>query len=239
MTRLLVSVRNEAEADVACRQGADLVDVKEPAHGSLGAAEPATLAAIVERLAGRVPVSVALGELLEGRSLSPSLADRLQYAKFGLADCLKQADWIDCWTRALEALPAGVQGVAVAYADWQSAGAPDPWTVLAEAARLGCAAVLVDTWDKSRGSLIAHLDLAELGRWVAAAQETGLTTALAGSLGWTEMDDVLALTPDYVAVRGAVCKGGRAGQLDAVLVHRLARRLQQTAAGRASALEHS
>jgi uncharacterized protein (UPF0264 family) len=179
-------------------------------------------------------VSVALGELLEGRSLSPSMADRLQYAKFGLADCRKQADWIGCWTRALEALPAGVRSVAVAYADWQSAGAPDPWTVLAEAARLGCAAVLVDTWDKRKGSLMAHLNLAELTRWIAAAHETGLTTALAGSLSWTEMDEVLSLAPHFVAVRGAVCTGGRAGKLDGALVHRLARRVQQTA-GRAHA----
>jgi uncharacterized protein (UPF0264 family) len=229
MTRLLVSVRNEAEAEVACQRGADLIDVKEPAHGSLGAADPATMTAIVERVAGRVPVSVALGELLEGRTLSPALADRLQYAKFGLAGCRQQTDWTGRWARAIEALPPGVLSVAVAYADWQSAGAPDPWTVLAEAERLGCAAILVDTWDKSRGSLVAHWDLAELARWVAAAQEEGLTTALAGSLGWTEMDQVLALAPDFVAVRGAVCTGGRAGQLDAELVHRLARRVQQTA----------
>ena len=41
MSRLLVSVRSAAEAEVALGAGADLIDVKEPSRGSLGAADPA------------------------------------------------------------------------------------------------------------------------------------------------------------------------------------------------------
>ncbi len=41
MTRLLVSVRSAAEAEIALSAGADLIDVKEPSRGSLGAADPA------------------------------------------------------------------------------------------------------------------------------------------------------------------------------------------------------
>src|SRR5690606_38342384 len=40
MTQLLVSVRNRAEALAALAGGADLIDVKEPWRGSLGAAPP-------------------------------------------------------------------------------------------------------------------------------------------------------------------------------------------------------
>ena len=40
MTGLLVSVRDAKEAQQAVSGGADVIDVKEPAHGALGAADP-------------------------------------------------------------------------------------------------------------------------------------------------------------------------------------------------------
>ena len=65
MTRLLVSVRSADEARTALAAGVDLIDVKEPARGSLGAASPGVVADVVGAVAGRVPVSAALGELFE------------------------------------------------------------------------------------------------------------------------------------------------------------------------------
>ena len=43
MTRLLVSVRNGQEAEAALAGGAHVIDVKEPARGSLGRADETTL----------------------------------------------------------------------------------------------------------------------------------------------------------------------------------------------------
>ncbi len=62
---LLVSVRDAAEAAASLAGGADLIDVKEPARGPLGRADAATIAAVVQAVGGRVPVSAALGELRE------------------------------------------------------------------------------------------------------------------------------------------------------------------------------
>jgi (5-formylfuran-3-yl)methyl phosphate synthase len=42
MTLFLASVRDEAEAEIALLNRADIVDLKEPAHGALGAVAPAT-----------------------------------------------------------------------------------------------------------------------------------------------------------------------------------------------------
>jgi uncharacterized protein (UPF0264 family) len=229
MTKLLVSVRSPAEAEIARDEGVDLVDVKEPSRGSLGAADLATLAAIVRRLDRQVPLSAALGELLEGKSLPRSLAHQLLYAKFGLAGCATQVDWAHRWEQAIAALPPGVLPAAVAYADWRAAGAPEPWTVLAEATRLGCDAILLDTWDKSQGALTGHVDIGELGRFVAVSHAAGLRIAVAGSLDWNHFEMVLALAPDYLAVRGSVCVGDREGQLDRTLVRRLARLVHQGA----------
>lgn len=63
--QLLVSVRNAEEAVQAADSGADIIDVKEPEFGSLGFAGGATIREVVDAVAGRIPVSAALGECLD------------------------------------------------------------------------------------------------------------------------------------------------------------------------------
>jgi uncharacterized protein (UPF0264 family) len=242
-TRLLVSVRDADEARDALDAGADLIDVKEPARGSLGAADPDQIAAVLQAVSGRVPVSAALGELLESSRHTPSAvrsnSDRvgqglpcpastgvgLHYAKLGLAGCSSLPDWPQRWSAALKRLPAGIGAVAVVYADWRLAQSPQPRQVLAEAVRLGCQALLVDTFDKSRGPLLEHWPLSDLAPFVAEVRQQGLAAVLGGSLGAAEISALLPLAPDYVAVRGAVCHQTRTGRLDPVLVRKLRRLL--------------
>ena len=51
---VLVSVRDAAEAEEALVGGAAVIDVKDPARGSLGAAAPATVAAVARAVGRRV-----------------------------------------------------------------------------------------------------------------------------------------------------------------------------------------
>ena len=219
MTRLLVSVRDAAEASIALTAGADLIDIKEPAKGSLGAASVETVREIIAAVGGRVPVSAALGELLEGSGVGNALPKTgLAYAKFGLAGCDPVSDWRDRWSRALTQLPRHIQPVAVAYADWRQAQAPRPAAVLAEARLNGCQAVLIDTFDKARGDLFNHATDSELADFLQSARGAELLVVLAGSLSVMTIPRALALAPDYVAVRGAACIGSRRGSIDAVKI---------------------
>jgi (5-formylfuran-3-yl)methyl phosphate synthase len=237
MTRLLVSVVDAAEARIALEAGVDLVDVKDPTKGSLGAPDSGTIAGVVAEIAGRLPVSVALGELRDWvhmRDLA-SLA-RVRYAKLGMAGLDGEADWPWRWENALRQLSPNVQAVAVVYADWPAAAAPEPARVLAEAERLGCAAVLVDTFDKSGGSLVDWWDLETLASFTASIRRRGMLAVLGGSLSFETVPRVAAQGPDYIAVRGAVCRAGRAGPLAAGRVRRMAGLLAEINAGRFSPL---
>ena len=53
MTLFLASVRDDAEAEIALEAGADIVDLKEPSRGALGAVDPSTITATVRTVAGR------------------------------------------------------------------------------------------------------------------------------------------------------------------------------------------
>ena len=61
--RLLVSPMNIEEARAALSGGADILDVKNPKEGSLGANFPWAIKAVAELAGGRVPVSATIGDL--------------------------------------------------------------------------------------------------------------------------------------------------------------------------------
>ena len=214
-TGLLISVRDGQEAETALAGGAQLVDVKEPARGSLGAATPAMWREVLQRCRGQVPISAALGELREARGRAPldALAG-FDFAKIGLAGCGPDCRWRERWAELVRRLPRRVTPVAVVYADWSACSAPDPEAVIDQAARTGCGAVLFDTRGKRQGDLLDHLSLVQLSPLVARVRRHGMRLVLAGSLAPGSMAAALALRPDYVAVRGAACRGGRTGRID-------------------------
>ena len=235
MTGLLVSVRDAAEAEAALRGGAALIDVKEPLHGSLGAASPEVWQQVRNVVPPNVPCSAALGELTD---ITDEQVDHwrstlagYQYAKLGLAGCGEMSNWQRRWQAILHELPPETRPVAVVYADWQSACAPSPDKTLSAAIENSCSALLIDTFDKSCGSISTYFSLQELKHFLSAARFANLTTVLAGSLTPALIRELLPLEPDFLAVRGAVCRGGRTGTVDESLVADLVQMLLSTRDG--------
>ncbi len=221
MTKLLVSVRNVAEALTALDAGVDLIDVKEPDRGALGAADATTIAAVVAAVDNQRPTSAALGELTQ-LAVSPAwLPPGLCYAKLGLAGCARRQTWHDSLRAAIETFPIGVAAVVVAYADWQLAVAPPPWEILSQAKELGCRGVLLDTFEKQRGTLRDYFSTPDLRRWLGSARKAGLMSVVAGGLVLDDTATIAQLEPDYVGVRGAACDDGRRGTIDRRRVRQL------------------
>jgi (5-formylfuran-3-yl)methyl phosphate synthase len=214
---LLVSVRNADEARIALAGGADVIDVKEPSRGSLGAADADAVAEVVSAVGGRTPVSVAAGELLEQENYHAELLG-VSYVKIGLAGCRAVADWGAQWRAAIARWPQHVAPVAVVYADWRRSGAPPPDEVLAAAVEIRCPALLVDTWDKSAGGLFEHWLPNDVASFCQLARRRDLAVVLAGSLQSTDLAAAVRCGPNLVAVRGAVCDGGRGGTISSARV---------------------
>jgi len=227
MTRLLVSVRSAAEAQIALDCGVDLIDVKEPNRGALGAADPAVWRDVLGVVAGRVPVSCALGELEASTSANAAaIPIGVRYAKVGLAGAADQPDWESAWRDRVDHRPAGCDVVAVVYADATTARAA-PGRILAAAIEHSCAAILVDTYDKSAGDVFTHWPAAELAAFLSRASASGLLTVVGGGLTWNSLGTALELSADYLAVRGLACGAGRTSGLDAASCRRLAARVRE------------
>jgi uncharacterized protein (UPF0264 family) len=122
---------------------------------------------------------------------------------------------LDRWRSAHERLsaivPEPIELVAVAYADWRLAKAPDPAQLIEAAADGGASTILIDTFDKSAGGLLEIGGIDRVGEWVSAARSRGLGVALAGRLTANDLPLAAATGAQIVGVRSAACEGGRMG----------------------------
>jgi len=227
MTGLLVSVRDAGEARAALQGGADLIDIKEPLRGPLGPADPEVWRQVAQAVDGQRPISAALGELVVAAMPQASQVEGMRWVKIGLAGCLQQPDWPQRWAAAVAKLPPHVEAVPVLYADWEVAESPPPQQVLQWAAAGHARGLVLDTFDKQSGPLTALWSFARLDLLVQQVRSFGLRLVLAGRLDLTTLKAVVTWRPDYVGVRGAVCRGGRDGTVDTQLVKTLRRELRR------------
>src|SRR5262245_19700394 len=213
---LLVSVRSAAEALAALDGGADLIDVKEPSRGPLGAADRNVVEQVVLAVGGRVPVSVALGEWAEYSS--GPLPAGVSFAKWGLSGL---ADSFPRAVRAVRNHGGGGLPVLVAYADHERAGSPPVERLVGAACELSFPAFLIDTAVKDGATLLDYLNPLTLAQLRSRLAASGVRVAFAGSLDLVASRHLRPLAPDWFAVRGAACVGGRDGPVAADQVRQL------------------
>jgi (5-formylfuran-3-yl)methyl phosphate synthase len=221
--RLLVSVVSAAEARLALAGGADIIDVKDPGEGALGAPAPRVLTEVVRAVGSAAPISVALGDLpnlphtaaLAARGAAVSGAG---YVKVGLRGVRELGGAVALMSAVADAVGPETEVIAAAYAD---ADALDP-TALAPAwlpelvERTGISGALVDTCVKDGRGLYGWLTESELTDLIARTRAAGASFAVAGQL---TREQLCRVDADVVGVRSAVCRDGdRTGELDSELV---------------------
>jgi len=204
MTGFLASVRNLEEARIAAAAAVDILDLKAPQHGALGALDVADVTEIVRRLGHSQCISATIGDLplVAARIVTATramAATGVDYVKLGFFPGGDLAGTLS----ALEPLArSGTRLVAVLFGDHApSAELP---RMLARAGFAGC---MLDTADKTRGSLAEICSLQSLSRFVTEVRSQGLLCGLAGSLRTEDIPALLPLQPDYLGFRGALCRG--------------------------------
>ena len=214
--RLLVSVVDAAEARLAVAGGVDVVDVKNPAEGALGAPAPAVIAEVRGALGSERPLSAAIGDLpcLPGTAALAALGAAhagAAYVKLGLWGAAGADDHVAVLRAAQRAVAGRAAVVAVAYAD--AVRVPRrplaPPELVATARRAGLSGCLVDTAIKDGRGVRAWLGDDALTELVAAAHGAGLEIALAGELRAEDLPEVRATGADIAGVRSAACRDGR------------------------------
>lgn len=203
MTKFLASVSTRKEAEIALAANADIIDLKDPRQGALGAVSDECVREILDLVEGRKPVSATIGDLpLEPKLICKAVEQRaklgLDFIKIGFPDDPNRKSCIQALNQFAK---RGVSIVAVFFADQPF----DPELItLAKSAAL--AGVMFDTAEKNSGSLTNCRSTSELKAFTSTAHHHGLFTGLAGSLKADNIPELLALSPDYLGFRGALCE---------------------------------
>jgi (5-formylfuran-3-yl)methyl phosphate synthase len=213
--KLLVSVTDANEARVAVQGAVDIVDVKNPAEGSLGAPAPSVIASVRDAVPPERPVSAAIGDLpnLPGTAALAALGAATSgaaYVKVGLAGASAVAEAVAVLRAVREAVD-GATVIAAGYADAHRVPSRPlpPEAVLSAARRAGVGGCLLDTAVKDGRGLFEWLTGAALAALVAEGHAAGLEMALAGALRAEDLAAARATGADIAGVRSAACRDGR------------------------------
>lgn len=218
-TQLLVSVRDVSELRVAAAAAVDIIDLKDPEQGALGAVSESVVSLCLAETAP-ASLSVVVGEF-DGTP-SASLKHRLDamvgrglgFLKIGVnlseidlgsargATLAASPAWLPSLGALLAApVGAGERVVLVFYAE-----APPPVECFANLALAGVTGVMLDTRDKGTGSLLQRLCPSTLVDVISAARAARLKVGLAGRLALSDLPTVLRLQPDVIGMRGGLCR---------------------------------
>lgn len=204
MTELLASVTSKHEAMLALAAGADIIDLKDPASGALGALPLPVINEVVHAVAGIRQTSATIGDLpmqpaLLAESIARTADTGVDFVKIGF---FGSGDAAACLTAIKPLTALGLKLVAVLFADQN----PD-MNLLPKLHAHGFYGVMLDTCIKDGRSLLEHMALAELRLFVQHAKANGLYCGLAGSVQILDVPKLLPLQSDYLGFRGALCHG--------------------------------
>jgi uncharacterized protein (UPF0264 family) len=247
MVLLLISPDSVEEA-LDCAKAAehlDIVDVKKPDEGSLGANFPWVIREIRDAVPADKPVSATVGDVpykpgTVAQAALGAVVSGATYIKVGLYGCTTPQKRIEVKRAVVTAVkdhrPEALV-VASGYADAHRIGCVNPLAVPDIAARSGADAAMLDTAIKDGTRLFDHVPPDICAEFVRLAHAFGLLAALAGSVKQTDLGPLTRIGTDIVGVRGAVCEGGdrNAGRIQPHLVAafraEMDRQAQEHAAG--------
>jgi (5-formylfuran-3-yl)methyl phosphate synthase len=224
----MISVVSAEEARKALLGGAEILDVKNPAEGSLGAQYPRVIREIRNLASGKVEISAAIGDMpnLPGTAALAALGaascgpDYIKVGLYGQRNEVEAATLVREVHRAVDEFETSV--VIVGYADYARAGTLDPALLPPIAGSEGARGFLLDTAIKDGRSLLDFLDPASLRRIGEQTHRAGLLFGLAGALREQHLAIMRDLGADIVGVRTAACRDNlRNGSLESTRVRHL------------------
>lgn len=227
MTKMLASVCDLEEALIAKMTKVDMIDLKQPSKGALGALPIELVREIVAALGKQCLTSATIGDLpLIPEIICPTILTMsktgVSYIKVGFFD---NNDWHKALAELSKLAQQNIQLIAVLFADTD----PD-LSYLPAIKNAGFKGVMLDTVFKGNGSLLRHMSDMQLKQFVQQAKELGLISGLAGSLTLEDVSLLMPYQADYLGFRSALCNhNDRTTALEVALVTQLQRTMKLSA----------
>jgi uncharacterized protein (UPF0264 family) len=213
--KVLISVVSVEEARVALKANPDIIDIKNPDEGSLGAQFPWIIKDIAVELKGSaVLISATLGDLtykpgtasLAAYGAASCGANYIKAGLFGIMNYNEALHLMTSIVNSVRMVNMNAIVVAAGYADYKRFGGISPEILIKAAKNSRANVVMIDTAIKDGRNLFDSMNSDEIKDFINLAHEDGLQVALAGSIKRTHLELLSWLNPDIIGVRGAICE---------------------------------
>lgn len=207
MTQLLISVTSIEETRIALESGADIIDLKDPAAGALGALPMSLVKSVVsyvntQPIADRRLTSATIGDLpmlpdlITGRVVQ--LFDtKVNFIKIGFFESTNYQPCLDALRNIAQ---SGVKLIAVLFAE--NTYPADLVEAIKEAGFIG---VMLDTAKKNGLTFMDYYSEEQRKEFAQKVIENNLSFGLAGSLKLQHVVIAKEINPTYMGFRGGVC----------------------------------
>ncbi len=212
MTQLLISVTSVDEAQIALQNGADIIDLKDPEQGALGALPLEVVAEIVtfvnaKDVSERKTISATIGDLPMApalliqhvMALSETKVDIIKIGFFADTGALL-TDYQACLDMLSTVSESGVRLIAVLFVEYDY-----PADLVMAIKNAGFYGVMFDTVGKNGATFLDYYSTDAMQAIAQDVQAQGLLFGLAGSLNLQHVALVKSIAPDYIGFRGGVC----------------------------------
>ena len=208
MTQLLISVKNVKETLIALDAGVDIIDLKDPDNGALGALDIDTSANILQAISGTAIVSATTIVSATVGEHHASLIDLIfdiktrveigaDIVKIAVTELFYEADFM---IEMAKLTNEGVKIVAVFFADESI-----DLNLLKKSQQMGFFGAMLDTKSKQQ-NLLKSLTTSDLEIFTQKCNQYQLKYGLAGSLQSQDIESLIKFKPTYIGFRGGVCE---------------------------------
>lgn len=206
MTQLLISVTSIEEAKIAIENGADIIDLKDPNKGALGALSIEQINSIVTYVnaqnIAKVNTSATIGDLpmqadLISRYVAELSKTKVDFIKIGFFEA---NDYQPCLDALQASTIAGIKLIAVLFAE-----STYPASLIEAIKQAGFIGVMLDTFNKNGLTLLDFYSEKKRKDLAKEVVNSDLSFGLAGSLKLQHIALVKEINPTYIGFRGGVC----------------------------------
>lgn len=225
MAQLLISVQNVHEAAIALECGVDIIDLKDPNTGALGALTLSEIESIIHFIGSRKQTSATIGDIPMVPHLIKERVVQLQkfplnFIKIGF---FYAADYQACLDELQKFTSSRQQLIAVLFAELQY-----PEVLLKKIKQAGFSGVMLDTMHKNGKTYLAYYSVTAFENFVNNVLANDLLFGLAGSLQLSHVNAVKKVNLHFMGFRGGVCiKNQRQSKLDSQKIYNIKYALQE------------
>lgn len=214
MTQLLISVTSVEEAQLALDNGADIIDLKDPAVGALGALPLSSINNIVGFIRNyhpATPVSATIGDLpMEPKQILEQVnllaSTKVDFIKIGFFEA---EDYQECLA-AFKAISGSISLVAVLFAEYKY-----PLQLVEDIKHAGFKGLMLDTAHKNGRTVLYYHNRQSCEDLAVKVIRLEMSFGLAGSLKLQDVTDLKGIKASFMGFRSGACKQDlRSGKLE-------------------------